>query len=401
VDLEERYQTIKALPDILIAIYKQRTGLYNVHKDEEEEDITRNLRLAIQLDYYDIQLQLLEQARSIQPFTDESRTEFIQAYESLPPPVRRHFASTLGLTSPSKDDVSDEVSDNDVDYYDAQQVLEEVLKRESPLSPILQVVEKGESMADPPEYNDIEFVDRSRFLEEFFPSIGNMEGNHPDQESVDLFVTDCLSKSKAFMVTSKPERVVGGYYIRGQNQLNDSINDTNKNGNGGTASERLVQEVSQRLQNHPTLANKLDFFYILDPSPPTDEEMELGEDLSPIFVVTTKDPSKMYSASSPLTKSLVSLSGLASTLFLSIGACVLNPSINDRLFDSLDAATETGTLDIQWFLELCLPLYFSILGILTVHEVGHRIVAAIYKVRSSSTQVHAFVTVASYAQTDH
>ena len=377
--LEERYQMIRALPDILIAIYKQRTGVesgFNFISHQEEsangsnkddnEDVTKDLKLAIQLDYYSLQLQLLEQARGLDPFTEENRRDFADAFQSLPRPVQQCFAVQLGMEREQAKDCT------------AEQVLEVILKRDSPFSTMLQVVDKADTIAEPPEYNDIEFVDRSRYLEEFFPAVANMEGVHPKLEDVDLFVTECLSKSKSFMVTSKPERVIGGYYVRGQNQLTDDSESGSK-----TASERLVQDISRRLQEHPTLKDKLDFFYILDPSPPSDEDMEMGEALTPILMVTTKDAKKLHQSSAPLTKSLVSLSGLASGLFFSVGCCVLNPAINDRLFSGMDAATALGAttpIDIQWLVDLCLPLYGSLLSILLVHEVAHRLVAAQYKV---------------------
>ena len=385
-ELEERYQTISALPDILIAIFKQRTGVdsgfdYFADEDIDSDDVnesdvaTKNyLKLAIQLDYYSLQLQTLEQVRDMDPFSDKEEKDFVDAFETLPRAVQQCFARQMGM----ENDQAKECT--------AKSVLEIIRSRDSPFSTMLQIVDTADTIAnaDAPEYNDIEFVDRSRYLEEFFPSVAKMEGAHPKQEDVELFVTDCLAKSKAFMVTSKPERVIGGYYLRGTNQLSD--NDDN---NGPTASERMIEDISQRLQDHPTLKEKLDFFYILDPSPPSDEEMEMGEGLTPILLVTTKDSKmledkRMYDFASPLTKALVTGSGLASALFFSIGCCVLNPAISDRIFKMMDAVTAAGdatVIDLQWFWNLCLPLYGSILGILFVHEAAHRIVAAQYKVR--------------------
>jgi hypothetical protein len=376
-ELEERYRIMADLPDILIAIYKQRTGVdsgYNFmasDDDDDDDNITHNLKMAIQLDYYGLQLQLLEQARDVEPFTDKDQQDFCEAFGSLPRAVQQCFAVQLGIAVDRAKECT------------AEQVLQRIRERATPFSTMLQVVDTADSVStnnrDSPEYNDIEFVDRSRYLEEFFPAVASMEGSHPRQEDVDLFVTDCLAKSKAFMVTSKPERVIGGYYVRGQNQLTDTDDNS-----GPTASERLVKDISQRLQAHPQLKEKVDFFYILDPSPPSDEEMEMGTDLTPVLLVTTKDPKMLYNTAAPFTKVLVSAIGLASALFFSIGCCVLNPAINDRVFNAIDTATasaDTTVMDLKWFWDLCLPLYGSILGILVMHELGHRIVASQYKVR--------------------
>jgi len=331
-ELEERFRAIKALPDILVAVYLQRNGLYNLpaalstinlevggggiglnmnivnnsatntnDKNSEESnietngvsfdndvsfDLYENLKLAIQLDYYDLQLQLLNQAVGIRPMPDEVRLEYFKAFRSLPAPVRaRYVTENLGidtleaavLVSESKQDI--------------EQVVEEITasfdkESSSPFNLSLNGDnnKKSEKPIVPLEYNDVEFIDRSRFLEEFMPSVALLEDIRPSPEEIDLFLADCLtvSRNKPFMVTSKPERVIGGYYVRGTNQLRFDEN------NSTTTNDRLVQEVYQRLENHPTLKDKIEFYYILDPSPPSDEDMELEVRVNPLFLVTAK-----------------------------------------------------------------------------------------------------------------
>ena len=426
-ELEERYETMKALPDILIAVYLQRNGLYDLpvafstinvdvgrggvginmdtvnnsatnanDKDGEESisegdsvgtgneapfDLYENLKLAIQLDYYDLQLQLLNQALGIRPMPEDLRQEFSEAFRSLPAPVRaRYVTDNLGI---DKLETAVLVSE---EAQDLDRVIEEIMKSldegsSSPFSLMLNgdSNKKSEQPIVPLEYNDVEFIDRSRYLEEFMPSVARLEDLRPSPEEVDLFVQDCLTVSgnKPFMVTSKPERVIGGYYVRGTNQLGFD-EDTS-----ASANDRLVQEVYQRLESHPTLKDKIEFYYILDPSPPSDEDMELDVGLNPLFLVTAKDPKAMYEISSPLTKGAITISGFLFTFMFSVGSCVLNPKINASLQKSLDMISSnpaSTSVDFQWFSELCLPLYFSFLGVLFAHELGHRLVATYYKV---------------------
>jgi len=445
-ELEERFEAIKGLPDILVTIYLQRNGLYDLpaaistidvklgsdgvnvvlntkndsatnanENDEDSEkneddvkrieddangegqdenenensstdvtpdasfDLYENLRLAIQMDYYDLQLQLLDQGRVI-PLSDDMRKDFAAAYQSLPMQVReRYVVEKLEIKSLEASIITSDKDD------DVERVLKEVLQPvDEPFAALSQATSafgRGakEQTATPPEYNDVEFVDRSRYLEEFLPAIASLEEMHPSREDVDLFVTECLSGSgkKIFMVTSKPERVVGGYYIRGSNQMEPDTKSAT------TANERLAEGVYERLQNHPTLKDKIEFYYVLDPSPPSDEDLELEVNLNPIFIVTTKDPKTMYDLSSPMTKIAVTIAGLLSTFLFSIGSCVLNPKINASIETALDSvsssASTTVYVDVDWFFSLCLPLYFSFLSILFAHELGHRIVASIYK----------------------
>lgn len=425
-ELEERLQAIKALPDILVAVYLQRNGLYNLpvafstinlevetggidvnmnivnisanntnDKNSEENntetsgvgvgnevsfDLYENLKLAIQLDYYDLQLQLLNQALGIHPMPEEVRLEYSEAFRSLPAPVRaRYVTENLGIDTL---ETAILVSEN---KQDIERVAEEIItcfNKEScsPFNLSLngESNKRSEKPIVPLEYNDVEFIDRSRYLEEFMPSVALLEDHRPSPEEIDLFVADCLTVSgrKLFMVTSKPERVIGGYYVRGTNQLRFDEN------NSTSANDRLVQEVYQHLENHPTLKDKIEFFYILDPSPPSDEDVELEVGVNPLFLVTAHNPQVMYGISSPLTKTAVSISGLVFTFMFSLGSCVLNPKINANLQNSLDILTTnpaSAHVDLQWFSDLCLPLYFSFLGILFAHEMGHRLVATYYK----------------------
>lgn len=344
-ELDLRLDAVGSLPDILISIYKQRTGLL-----EEDE-----LALAIEMDYYEPQLQLLGQVGFVGPLTDDLRESFIKGYNSLPTPVQESFCAKNGLEK----------------GIDAGQVLKRLLNDKGPLSPMMDVVQAASS--EQPEYDDIDFVDRSRFLEEFYPAVGRMEGEHPSPVEIEKFTTEVLDRN-AFMVTSKPERVAGGYYIRGTNLLLDDED------LGLTAADKLAATVSKELLSSDL---NLEFFYILDPSPPTDEEIEFGSGDRPIFVVTSRNPRKFYSLSNPTTKVLTTVTGLLTTFFFSVGACALNPSISDRFTATLDSATSTGVVDLQWLADLFVPIFLGTLGIQLSHELGHRLVAIVYKVRTT------------------
>jgi hypothetical protein len=135
-----------------------------------------------------------------------------------------------------------------------------------------------------------------------------------------------------------------------------------------------VAKVNEKLASSP-LGESLEFFYVLDPSPPTDEEIDFGPTERPLFVVTTKDPQNFYQWATPMTKVGITLSGLLTTFMFSVGACALNPSINERFSNTLDQASDTGVLDLQWFADLCFPMFSAFLVIQLAHEAGHRVIA--------------------------
>jgi hypothetical protein len=346
-ELKVRLEVVGALPDTLIALYKQRSGL------DEDGD----LRLAAEIDYFEPQTQLLEQIRFIKPLPADMREDFIRGYNMLPQSVRDHFAKNQGLNGGN----------------DAVEVLKQVEKSEGNLSPLMQIVEASNAQSELPEYNDIEFVDRSRFLEEFYPSIADMEGSHPEEEDVQSFASTILGK-KSFMVTSKLERVSGGYYIRGVNLFEDE-EDGSK-----TASDKLVGKITEKLASSP-LADKLEFFYVFDPSPPTDEDLEFGNGDEPIIVITAKDPEKFYNLASPLTKGGVGFFGVLSTLLFTIGSCAFNTAVAERFTATLNKADVSGVLDLQWLISMFMPIFLSISAIQIGHELAHRVVASKDKVR--------------------
>ena len=346
-ELNARLEAVGALPDTLIALYKQRNGL------DEDGD----LRLAVEIDYFEAQTQLLEQIRFIKPLPDDMKEQFIMGYNMLPQSVRDHFAKNQGLMGSN----------------DAVEVLKQVEKSESNLSPLMQIVEASNAQSERPEYNDIEFVDRSRFLEEFYPSIADMEGSHPEVEDVQSFASTILDK-KSFMVRSKLERVSGGYYIRGVNNFEDE-EDGSK-----TASDKLVEHITEKLASSP-LADKLEFFYVFDPSPPTDEELEFGNGDEPIIIITAKNPKEFYNLASPLTKGGVGFFAVLSTLLFTIGSCAFNAAVAERFTATLDQADVSGVLDLQWLISMFMPIFLSISAIQIIHELAHRVVASKDKVR--------------------
>ena len=343
-EIQTRLEAVGALPETLQALYKQRCGV------EHQAD----LRTTIQIDHYEPQLQLMEQIRFVNPLPDEMRAEFIQAFDSLPPGVQDHFIKLQGM---NKDEVRT-----------AEDAIKAMEGDMSSMSPLMQVMAQANANDEFPEYDDIEYLDRSRFLEEFFPNVASMEGSHPKLEDVEQFASEVVDK-KVFMVTSKPERVVGGYYIRGRNLLE-----------GDDASDKLVQRIKDKLEASP-LSSKLEFFYILDPSPPTDEDIELESTINPLILVISKDRELLLNPASGLTKAGVSSLAVFSALLFSTGSCALNPVLADRFTASLDAASAGGTLDLQWLADLSIPIFLSILGVQVAHEMAHRVIGWKDKVR--------------------
>lgn len=138
-ELQERVAAIEALPKLMQSLYKKRNDV----RDEDD------LRLAILVEHYEPQLQLFDQVRAIAPLNKESRQEAIAGFESLPIMVREHFLRNLGLPLDS----------------DPETVVKELEGGASEMNLGFgkMIVEASKSV-DLPEYSDIEFMDRSRYV---------------------------------------------------------------------------------------------------------------------------------------------------------------------------------------------------------------------------------------------
>jgi len=161
-----------------------------------------------------------------------------------------------------------------------------------------------------------------------------------------------------------PERVVGGYYIRGSNQLTDDATGT-----------KLVERIEKKLAAS-SLNDKIEFFYIPDPAPISDEDLEMGEDETPLILVTRKNETVFFDESNGFTKFVISALGLSAVGIFSLGSSVIQSYSQDRL----DQVLTTGNGDISWIVDNASTLGEAMIAILLAHELAHRMVAWSYKV---------------------
>jgi hypothetical protein len=204
-----------------------------------------------------------------------------------------------------------------------------------------------------------------RYVEELIPAFARMEETRPTEEEIETFCSEILDKS-TFTLTSKPERVLGGYYLQGINRLD-----------GDDANDAMVARLNENLQTS-SLKDDVQFFFIPDPMALTDEEIERGDGRRPLLAVTSKNLEEFYSWSRPTTKALISAGGVLSTCVFALGACALN----DAAMDQLQVALDVGSTDVSWLTDMFGTIVLSMLGIQLVHEAAHRVIAWRDKVSS-------------------
>jgi ribosome-associated translation inhibitor RaiA len=362
--MQARINAVGALPEVLQTLYRKR---HNLESDA-------NVTLAILLDYYELQLQLLEQVKEITPLTAEARLQVIQALESLPSIVRDHVATAVGLNKEtytvnelvvelSKNDDDDD--NGDFDWNPWNQIMAATTSTSSKVASLTEMDWVALGNTD----DDIEIVDRSRYVFDCYPSIARMDGDvsQVSKETAEKFALHVLDK-KAFMVTNKVERVVGGYYIRGRNLIDEDGSGT-----------KLMTSVHDKLRTMNSLfgsSEEFEYFYVRDPAPLTDEEIELEYRNDPLFVLTGKNPKRFYNYANPVPKAAISTLALASLLYFATDALGLNQILLGRFEAAIGLSTvgykeiDVGSM-ISNLSQVVLPLILLQL----VHEVGHRFVA--------------------------
>jgi hypothetical protein len=369
--LEQRKAAVMELPALLQELYRRRCG---VQLDDANGDERQALELAIQLDHYEMQIDLLEQVRLIRPLSEEQRLDVLQALRSLPPDVRRFLAATAY-------DIENYTEDpNDTDFAELMQALEGTDSStdseegesagEAVWSSIKSLMNGDDSSSETVEYNDIDFIDRSRYVAEFYPTVAAMEPIHPSSQLAEEFCTRVLDSKRTYMAINRPERVTGGYYVRGRNLIDDDES------SGSNLVERIQRKLDEAAYGH--LKQQLEFFYIPDPAPLSDEQMEAGSGDQPLILLTTNNRDVLYPESSPPIKSAVCALGGCSAAIFSLIACSLQPATQERVI----AAYNTGTFEsIPWFWGNVAAVLGSSVAIAVLHDFAHRVVAVIDKVR--------------------
>lgn len=333
IEMEQRLEAVGSLPTLLQAVYKMRC----------EVDVNADITLAILKDHFDLQLQLLLQVKDILPLDQELKSETRKAIDSLPEMVRTDLCERLGVEGEEAlfqaltDGGSEEMS--------------------SSRSELRTIIRSAGKVTDIAQYDDIDFVDRSRYLQEFFPSIAAMESQRPTLEDVVCFADKVVDK-ETFMQTGPPEAALGCFYIRGQNQLSDDPD--------GVELMRLIQEKHEK----SSVGKGLEFFYVPDPSPLTDEAMEMGESEEPIIIVTRKNWDVLYDSANPLTKLSISALGFLSMLIFAVASCDYQPGLEGQL----DALLDGREANIDQISEIVWSVASSLGVIHVFHEVGHQLV---------------------------
>jgi len=212
-----------------------------------------------------------------------------------------------------------------------------------------------------------------RFMESGFPRTTRKDGAAPTQDDVDYFFNVILDAKNVFNPTSKPERIPGGFIIRGQSKLKD---------------EADVVEAIDNAFIRSDLAENYNFFYVRDPTPEALEDMEdfFGK---PVLLLMGKD---MAPETNRLILTFTSSLSLLLIFLFALGSFASNEVIVNRLQE----ANAVGDYDLEWFNGVFAPLLFPIIGILGVHEAAHLFVAKTNNFKVAAPTILPAVTLPTF-----
>jgi hypothetical protein len=210
-------------------------------------------------------------------------------------------------------------------------------------------------------------VDRS--IETLYPKCMRKEGiEEPTMAQVQSLVANVLPQAK-FASTAKPEKVLGGYVIRGNHKYETA--------------NQLIDAIDKELSK-ANLADKMTVLYSPDftifaqaEQDSLDLDLFDPDEQAPIIYVTAPD---IAGDRQRVLLSITSAFGLATSWYLSLYPFLLNPAIAKRVEDQLALADASMAYNLDWLTELSVPLFVSFLGIQLSHELAHRAVAASYGV---------------------
>lgn len=203
--------------------------------------------------------------------------------------------------------------------------------------------------------------------------VDDQESKLVSEADVMIFRNQVLSSSTFIPSEKKPLKTSIGYIIRGNNRMGDG--------------NKLIDALDDALQKKaPYLKDRISFYYVEDPLPAgldgtTTEIPTNPEDLiRPILLVTNADI--LAGTEQRIARLLTTGIGIGSTYFFSIFPFTFNEMIN-RKVDAVIALGQGGPQDLSFLTDLSEPLFFSFLGIVAVHELGHLAVASAYKFKTS------------------
>jgi hypothetical protein len=198
--------------------------------------------------------------------------------------------------------------------------------------------------------------DTDQMVESLFPQSIRKEGTEINEGQAVLFMSEVLSKDKIWTPNRAPEKVSGGFLIRGTTRFE-------------TGAE-LIEAIDKNLEMS-RLKNLVSCFYVFDPTPVSEEQMNEGERPPVLFLMApdvVRDPA-------PIQRSLISAVAFGTIWYNSLLPYLLNEKYMKMADEQLALADASMASNVDFLNDLAFPLFVATVGIQAVHEIAHVIAA--------------------------
>jgi len=193
-------------------------------------------------------------------------------------------------------------------------------------------------------------------IEGCFPKECRREGEEPTEAQAKIVLEDVLAKNNTWNILGEPEKVPGGFIIRGSTDYE----------NGSALVEALdANMASSRIRDSASL------FYVYDPTPVTEEQADLGTRPPVLFLLgpqVVDDPT-------PLRSGLLSVVGVVTLWSSAIYPFLLNDKYMKLVEEQIAFSDASMPSNIDFINEMAYPLFAASLSIYFAHEVAHKVVA--------------------------
>ena len=265
----------------------------------------RDLALKLHEDQYFADVSILrDNMTEFVPLTSVEIKKLEESYLNLPPLVRDMNEKQMGTTN-----VTDIVIRSFKENFDQQQNKAAGLRKMIP-SEQIQRQSADENINTQGSWLFGDRKEKSRvdnYIENLLPNPTRKEGQEPTAADLQVFIDDVLDINTFTLSSTKPEKVSGGYVVRGYPRMENF--------------DEMVEAIDKKLEQS-SVANKIQFSYMNDPTPVTDDQMMGGADREPVLYVCGRDLSPSYNK---IVTSLVSLTGLFFVFSLSCAFSSLPP----------------------------------------------------------------------------
>ena len=195
----------------------------------------------------------------------------------------------------------------------------------------------------------VEKTDKEQMIESLFPESTRKEGNEINEGQAVLFMSEVLAKDNVWTATGPPEKVPGGFLIRGSTRYENGA--------------ELIEAIDENLAKS-RVRNQIVCFYVFDPTPVTEEQMNQG-DRPPVLFVTAPDVAR---DPAPIQRSLISSVALGTIWYNSLLPFLLNDKYMKMADEQLALADASMPSNVDFLNDLSFPLFAATVGVQAVHE---------------------------------